>query len=260
MKRLYALLFFISLCGVIYPGILSAGDDAERTAATLFHNQQYAEALAIWQKMANNKSNAGLYFNIGLAESNLHHSAEAIYAYEQALLLRPNNSTYLKALGEERKKLDNPVIPLKSFFLERWYAGWITLLRPGIWALLGLIIVLGVLVTYLVTFKASPEKTRLPFGTFQLVGVLGLFFLITSFLSYQHLYNHDEGIIMHVSELKQASTNESPVLRSLPAGEKVRIKDQIGEWYYVALLNLDYGWIKKDDFKWIALSGSEKVN
>ncbi len=232
------------------------GNQEAGTAAALFHSQHYDQALAIWEKMVNRKSNAGLYFNMGLAHAKLNQPAEAIYAYEQALRLCPLNGSYAKAIEIERKKLDNPVIPLNSFFLARWYSGWITLCRPGFWALLGLLILLGVLIAYLLSVKAIPGRKMIPIKTIRWIGITGLFCLASSFLSYQHLYKTDEGIMMVTCELKQASATESPTLRQLSAGEKVKIKDQIGQWYYVALLNLDYGWIKSDCVKKITLSGS----
>jgi hypothetical protein len=206
--------------------------------------------------MVDGNSSAGLFFNIGLAQSRLHHSPEAIYAYEQALRLCPLNSKYQKALKEERKKLDNPVIPLTLFFLERWYLGWITCLRPGAWAILGLLLVIIAVVIYLLQIGAIPGKREIPKSVTWGIGFVGLIFIVSSLLSYGHLYRQDEGILMNTCELKQASSAESPVLRSLSAGEKVRIKDKIGEWNYVALLNLDYGWIKSDCIKLISLKNT----
>jgi len=228
--------------------------DDERTASALFHNQQYEEALTIWKKLVNQKSNAGLYFNIGLAESKLSHSAEAIYAYEQALRICPLAENYAKALRAERKKMDNPVIPLNDFFLAKWYRGWITLLRPGLWALVGLLTLLMALVGYLRAVDAVKGKIEINRSALRWITCLGLLFLLTALLCFRHLDKRDEGIIMKTCALKQASSAESPTLRSLGAGEKIKVKDQIGEWYYVALLNLDYGWIKADSFKVITLA------
>jgi tetratricopeptide (TPR) repeat protein len=239
------------------PGVVFALDsNAEKTAATLFNNQQYKEALEIWREMVGPKSNAGLFFNIGLAESKLDQHALAIYSFEQALRISPLNSSYAKALETERKKMDNPVIPLRSFFLERWYLGWITLLRPGVWAMLGLVIIAIGLLCYLVAIKALPGKTKMTDTSIRSLGLVGLFFLATSLLSAQYLFKRDEGIIMKSCALKQASSVESPTLRQLSAGEKVKITDQIGDWYYVALLNLDYGWIQANDIRRITINMS----
>jgi tetratricopeptide (TPR) repeat protein len=240
---------------IVLPGMISARDSNERTAATLFHNQQYQEALDIWEKMVDAKSNAGLFFNIGLAQSKLGHPALAIYAFEQALRICPLHSSYTKALEAERKKMDNPVIPLNTFFLNQWYLGWITLFRPGVWAILGLAIASIALLFYLISIKALPGKTKITITAIRSLGFVGLFFLATSMLSALHLFRKDEGIIMTSCALKQASSADSPTLRQLSAGEKVKIEDRIGEWYYVALLNLDYGWIQSSDLSLISITG-----
>ena len=244
MKRslLVPLFFLVNISAILCSEHMS--DD--KTAAALFQNHQYEEALATWKKMSNNRSNAGLYFNIGLAESQLHHATESIYAYEQALRLRPLNAKYQKALEQERKKIDNAVIPINPFFMETWYLGWITCFRPGVWALLGFICLTSVIVLYLIQIKALPVQKEVPKLIGRITAIAGLLFLVTAFFSFQHLYKKDEGILVQSCELRQASTAESPTLRLLSAGEKVRIKDKIGEWNYVALVNLDYGWIKND--------------
>jgi tetratricopeptide (TPR) repeat protein len=254
MKRNLFLLhvLFVFVAGQSF---CSAQNVNEKTAITLYNNRQYQEALAIWNKMANSNSKAGLYFNIGLAESHLHNLPGAIYAYEQSLRLQPLNEKYARALEQERKKLDNPVIPLPSFFLERWYLGWITFLRPGAWAILGLIIIVLAVVMYLLQIQALPWKKEIPKSIMITVGLMGLICLVSALFSNLHLYRQDEGIIFSSCELRQASSPESPVLRKLSAGEKVTIKDKIGDWNYVALLNLDYGWVKSDCIRLISISG-----
>jgi len=254
MKRIQLVLLFLFVAS--FQQALCSSQDAERTASTLYNNHQYQQALELWTKMVDAKSSSGLFFNIGLAQSRLHNSPEAIYAFEQALRLRPLNVKYAKALKEERKKIDNPVIPLTLFFLERWYLGWITCLRPGTWAILGLLLVIIAVVTYLLHIGALPLKREVPKSMPLSIGFVGLIFMASSLFSYGHLYRQDEGILMNTCELKQASSPESPVLRSLSGGEKVRIKDRIGEWNYVALLNLDYGWIKSDCIKLISIKNT----
>jgi tetratricopeptide (TPR) repeat protein len=236
---------------------LRAGDISdERSAAAFYHSQQYQEALDIWKKMVSQHSYAGIFFNIGLAQSKLGHPAEAIYAFEQASRLRPLKNEYAKAIELERKKLDNAVIPLSPFFLQRWYQGYITLLRPGWWSLMGLILLLLVIVIYLQSIGAWKGKPLLSRVSIRWLGIAGLFFLASALLSARHFYRTDEAVMMNSCELKQASTHESPTLRQLSAGEKIKIKDKVGDWYYVALLNLDYGWVKGDCFSIITLSGS----
>lgn len=257
MRRKLLVLPF--LCLFFIGKTFGSNEETENSkAVTLYNNRQYDEALTIWSNMANPKNNAGVYFNIGLAESQLHHTPEAIYAYEQALRLRPLHLKFTKALEQERKKMDNPIIPLGSFFMERWYMGWITFIRPGTWAALGLLIIILALVTYLFQIGAFVRKKEIPKKVSIILVLIGAGFLITAFLSHHHLYQQDEGILMQTCELKQASSEESPVLRQLSAGEKVRIKDKIGEWNYVALLNLDYGWVKSDCIKIISIEAVDR--
>jgi hypothetical protein len=122
--------------------------------------------------------------------------------------------------------------------------------------MLGLVIITIGLLFYLVSIKALPGKTKMTISALRGIGLIGTFFLATALLSAHHFFRKDEGIIMKSCELKQASSIESPTLRQLSAGEKVKVKDRIGDWYYVALLNLDYGWIQSRDIRWISINMS----
>ena len=61
---------------------------------------------------------AGLYFNIGLAESALNHTGKAMLAFEQARRIKPGNSVILKAIVDEGEKITDATIPVDPFFLK----------------------------------------------------------------------------------------------------------------------------------------------
>lgn len=226
----------------------------EQRAATLFHDQQYEQALSIWKPMTRQLQDANLYYNIGLTEARLGHVYESIYAFEQALRIKPSCHQFQLALAAERKQMESPTIPITPFFLTRWYLGWVSLLRPGVWAFTGLLLLVFTLLLYLM--KAGAIRLTLRFNQLLISGLCaaGILFCLTAWLSYLHLYSKKEAIVRDNCELKQASSSDSPKLRMLAPGEKIRIKDQIDDWYYVELINLDFGWINKNCFEALTLN------
>ena len=228
--------------------------EALRNAATLFEQQRYEEALAIWQGLASKNCTGNLFYNIGLAESRIGHVPEAIYAFEQAIRLRPANKDYANALKAERKKLDDATIPVEPFFLGKWISIVLAVSRPGTWVFLGLLI--GI-ITLVLSIPDIKKMTGIGIGfkpnMLLFAAITGGLFLLLGVLSYQRLYSKDEAIVMMKCEIRQAASNESPTLRNVSAGEKVFIKDEFGEWVYISLLNLDYGWMKKDCLKTIQI-------
>ncbi len=225
---------------------LSARAGGEELRADDFFKQgKFEEALAVWYGLASvGQYNTALYYNIGLAESQLKHTAEAMLAFEQAHRLAPGDEVVLSAIADERKRIENATIPVDAFFLSAWYKIFVTFSRPGSWALIGLGFLAGGLFLVFRKNKLLPVKFQLNDQMGVYIAVMGLFIVMLGFLSYRELYRDDEAIVFVRCELHQAPADDSPQVRTLSPGEKIVINDSVGEWYNVQLLNLDQGWIK----------------
>lgn len=222
---------------ILLPSIGCASSDSAE-AERLYAVGQYAEALQIWNKMVDEgQSSAGLYYNIGLAESRLQHTATAMLGFEQALRLRPLNQKIRNSIAEERKHIAEATVPVEPFFLSSWYKGLVTLVRPAVWAIVGLMGLLLAVFAFVGRTAFLSRKYALILAT------AGGIILLLACLSYREIYRSDEAIIAETCALRPAPTEDSPVTRSLSAGEKVVITDELGEWRRVRLVNLDEGWI-----------------
>ena len=88
---------FICLIFSFGHATLFAQSDADK-AKEYFGQGAYDEALTIWYALVESGNTAaGLYYNIGLAESGLNHTGKAMLAYEQALRISPGNQAIRKA-------------------------------------------------------------------------------------------------------------------------------------------------------------------
>ena len=232
-------------CMLVSPMVYA--DQTEDQAEDLFKQKQYDQALSIWYGMIESgKSSTGIFYNIGLAESQLHNTPKAMLAYEKALRLKPMNEAIQSAIIEERKKIQDATIPVAPFFLKEWYQAMVTFLRPGYWSFLGLCLI-GIIIMSLLSAnkKFKTEERQLHRYKLPLI-VLGSFLILTGWLSYRELYRENEAIVAVACEVRQAPASDSPEARTLYPGEKILMTDRIGEWYHVQLLNLDAGWVKKD--------------
>ena len=64
---------------------------------------------------------------------------------------------------------------------------------------------------------------------------------------YQRQYNQNQMIVTEAAVvLKTGPDAESPDIEKLPAGSKVVVKEQIGDWVQVHTTLGDVGWIKVD--------------
>jgi tetratricopeptide (TPR) repeat protein len=234
--------------------VYSAVDKPEQKAKTYFEQKQYDQALTTWYAMVDQgHSSAGLYFNIGVAESILHNVPEAILAYEQSLRLNPLNKVIKTAIVEERKKIENATIPVAPFFLSEWYKAIVTFFRPGWWAMIGVIMMcIGLLSLLAAQMSITSNQFLRPVVRTWLI-ISGVIFILMACLAYKEIYRKDEAILLVKSEIRQAADVNSPIVRTLYPGEKIRITDEIGNWYNVELLNLEAGWIEKEKFKLVEI-------
>jgi tetratricopeptide (TPR) repeat protein len=246
---LFALHFFVVCLLLVVPLDVRAGGEEEK-AVDFFKQGRFGDALGLWYSMTNDGSHtAGLYYNIGLAESQLKHTAEAMLAFEQAQRLAPGDEDVKSAIVDERKKIENATIPVDSFFLSSWYKSLVMCFRPGMWALIGL----GCLgIGLFLLFRKDDVllyRWHLRSRMWMYITAFGVAFIMLGFLSYKELYRDDEAIVFERCAVHQAPADASPEVRTLGPGEKIVITDAIGEWYNVQMLNLDQGWIKANSIK-----------
>ncbi|MBP7238809.1 MAG: hypothetical protein KBA14_01170 [Saprospiraceae bacterium] len=252
--RLSSLLTFI-VCWLAFIGVATATNPKDE-AAQLFQHKQYKEALDVWYGLVQDGNvGAGIYYNIGVAESLLGQTPKAVLAFEKALRFKPADKRILEAIVLERKKIESAVIPVPTFFLSRWIKTTLSFLRPGYWAIIGLTIILLLLV-WITKDKNNAWRNQ---GTERrkvlILLAAGILFLSCAWLSYRQLYRTDEAVVVAECVFRQAPSDDSPSLRTIYPGEKVIMSDQIGEWHQVRLLNLDEGWVKSESFELIKIDG-----
>ncbi len=231
----------------VVPGItILVATPSVEEAKAYFHRQEYKQALDIWYDLERQGRVSGaLYYNIGLAESQRDNVPGAVMAFEKALRFKPSSAPIRKALSDEREKIESATIPLVPFFLAEYYQQLLTLLRPGQWAIAGMLLLGFAVVLWLKSMRdksVNPEQQR----RWMYLGVPGLLVLLLAVMAYQHLYRQNEAIVIMASDFHQAPSEESPLIRTVSAAEKVYLLDRIGEWHQVRLLNYDEGWIRQD--------------
>ncbi len=250
MKNLSSVQFLLTLWCLNFLACKEIPLDLEEKAASHYIQKQYSEALRIWYGMIDEgHCSASVYYNIGVAESHLNNIPASVFALEMALRIQPLSNDIRQALTEERKKIENGAIPVNPFFLQQGYQGMLSVFRPGFWALSGLCLLLIVTASNLSYLKRKPLISFTNRKLIWIAASLGILLLIISGLAYKQLYQEDEAIVIAACAFMEAPSNESPQRSLLQPGEKVIIKDQIGDWINIDLVNLEAGWIKKDCLK-----------
>ena len=224
----------------------AAFKDLNARAITAYEAGQYQDAINHWKALSDaGNRDPDLFYNMGNAESMLGNISRALFFYEKAYRFKPGSTEIKAAIRKERNKIVEAISPVPPFFIEEWFRILLSAMRPGVWALAGLLVLLAGVFKWLITMNVFRHQLKLP-GRLWMYAVGGLILMMIAVFSYQHIYKKNEGIIFSDCEVRQGPSPQSPQLRILYSGEKVRIKDHIAGWYRVSLLNLDEGWLKDE--------------
>ena len=243
----FVLIFFTFI--LFNANVLSQSGVAQinKEATSAYESGDYEVAIIKWKQLyRSGNSDPDLFINIGNTHSMLGNVPDAIMFYEKAKRYRAADSELQRAIKNERNKIADAVVPIQPFFLIEWVHAFLSFLRPGIWAAIGLGFLLIAVIKWLMSLNAITVNGFYVRGRNAIYLISGILFIVISGLSYKQIYRLDEGIILSVCELKQGPSAQSPLIRVVNPGEKVMLKDHISGWYKVNLLNLDEGWLEGD--------------
>jgi tetratricopeptide (TPR) repeat protein len=244
MKKILILLLFVSQ--VFWAQ--SAFDQGNQ----FYQKENYQAAITSFESLLNTgKQSAELYFNLGNCYYKLHKVAPAIYNYEKALLLSPNDNEIKTNLEFARKMAidDIKVIPKVGF--NKILADFTSKYHYDTWAWIAIVFAFLFLL-FFVGYYFS-QKTIL-----KRVFFIGMFFwLLGIFLSsasgfYEKSRNENERpaiIFAESTPLKsepKASGQEATLLHE---GTKVYILESIANWKKVELTDETTGWLEDTSIK-----------
>jgi tetratricopeptide (TPR) repeat protein len=216
MRRVsYCILMMLSL------QIQAQVNPALDSAAVYFESGQYDTAIAIWQNEAEQQISSALFYNLGLAYKQSGKPLEALYSFEQALRLKPWSAAIREQLSAIRAGITEPVIPVQPFFLQVWLHHLVAMLRPGAWAMLSLLFMMVLVLHFISIQKPDRIKPFLGGRLSHYSGAIVIVTLVLAGISYARLSNPDEALTIALCEIRQGPAQESPVLRSLAAGNRI---------------------------------------
>jgi len=190
-------------------------------------------------------------YNQGVQSFESEKYGDAVYFFEKSLLLDPRDEATAINLELSKERLDTDIVELDQFFLMDWWQGCYNTLSPGTWKILSLMLLVGLLaVTYVFLFR-SGVISRVKYWV--LVSVISLLFLIAILAGNSRvdsIFNNRYAIAdASAQALYRGPDQVSEQIKPLVDGVKLEILDQDGDWYKVATLNKEQGWIPKADVR-----------
>ena len=215
-------------------------------ANTAYQQQQYAEAVALYQQIAD-AGNEGsvLYYNLGNAYYKTDDLSHALLWYERALRLDPRNEDIKHNIAFVNRQLVDRIEVLPELFITRWWNALSKSLTSNTWAILSIIFcALMFLSVVLLLVARRPWLRSLGMATTVLCLMLTVFSIIFAHKEAVRYEKFPEAIVMQpVLNAKSTPNATGNDLFVIHEGLKVGVTDRLNDWLEIKLPNGEKGWV-----------------
>ena len=231
---------------------VSLAQNAFEQGNQYYQKENFQAAISSYESIINSgKESADVYFNLGNCYYKLHKVGPAVYNYEKALLLNPNDQEIKTNLDFARKMAidDIKIIPkvgfhklIQDFTSTYYYDTW-----AWIAVALALVFFLFFLGYY---FSGTTQKKRI-FFTGMFVILLGITLSVSAgIFERNRLENEKPAIVFaETAPVKNEPKTTSPDAFILHEGTKVYILESIANWKKIELTDETTGWIESSAIK-----------
>ena len=248
MKKIIFLLIIL----IGWVGHTQALDSLFVKANKLYQQEDYLKALEYYQDIEKQSvESEALYFNMANIYYKTNQVAPAIYYYEKALLLDPNNKDVKFNLDFANRMILDNIEPLPKSLGQKFRDGIILKFKHNTWAIIAVSLAfLFALLFLLYHFSYSTSKKRFYFITSIMSAsfvAISLFFALKS----NHYTTTTKSAIIFApqTQVKSAPTKSSEVNFELHEGTKVQVLEDLDNWRKVKIADGKTGWMNVEDLK-----------
>jgi len=241
MKNIFYILLLVSQVFFAQSGFERGND--------LYKNGKYEQAIDAYNSVLSaKKHSAELYFNLANCYYKLNKVAPAIYNYEKALVLNPNDKDIANNLRFAQKRTvdEIKVVPKVGFAkLLRDFTGNF---HYNTWAWISVIFAILFLISFLgYYFSALTSNKRLFFFGMFIMLLLVIISVASAAFEKSHFKNEKPAIVFaEMAEVKSEPQNKGTTVVVLHEGTKVYVNEKVDNWKKVQLTDGTEGWIDSD--------------
>ncbi|MBU0942631.1 MAG: tetratricopeptide repeat protein, partial [Bacteroidetes bacterium] len=219
------------------------------TGNALYKKGQYEQAIDAYNTVLGSKmQSAELYYNIANCYYKLNKVAPAIYNYEKALILSPNNTDVINNLKFAQKRTVDEVKVIPKVGFEKLLRDFTAIYNYDKWAWLAItfsvLFLLGFIGYY---FSAASVLKRVFFVSMFLMLVFVLISVSAAMFEKNYAVNERPAIVFaDRTEVKSEPRNKGNKVIDLHEGTKVYVKKAEGRWKKVQLTDGTIGWIESE--------------
>lgn len=256
MKTLLYILLFINSVVLAQNESLAGTDEQDvfEKANKQYEAGKYKEAIMAYGTiLATKQESPELYYNLGNAHYKLNELAPAIYNYEKALILEPDNVDVKNNLEFAQQKLVDKITPLPkpglSGLVENWAGGY----HYNSWAWVAVAFAFLTLCTFAGYYLIKKEKyKRLFFAGLCLSMLLFIITIASAAFLYSAAMDDNPAIVFSKSvAVKTDPDAEAENAFTLHEGTKVQVEDQGMDWSKIRLADNREGWIESTALRFL---------
>ena len=227
-----------------------ANTGLQMKAEKAYSDKKYQEAISLYEEILKEGSvSYKLYYNLGNAYYKNNQLGKAIYNYELANKMQPNNEDVKTNLRIANEKTIDDIESKENFFLGAIKSGLVSALSTTGWAWLSIIsITLCLTLAFLFFITGNMIVKRL--------GFFGAIIFLISFIGSMVLgytaLRHKQQIKFAIITGREVKIHDEPASDSsskfsLHEGTKVKVLENNEEWTNIKLENGNEGWVKTKD-------------
>ena len=248
MKKIFFFLIFTA-------GIAGQAQDLDSLfvqANKSYQQEDYLKALELYQEIENQNAISGeLFYNMANVYYKTNKVAYAIYYYEKALGIDPNNKDILFNLEfAKRMTLDN-IEELPKSVSQKFRDTVVLKFTYNTWAIISVSFAfLFALLFLLYHFSYRTGVKRIYFITSGITVILVSLSLLFSYQNFHYVTNTKTAIIFaQQTQVKSAPTKSSEVNFLLHEGTKVFVLESLDNWVKIKIADGKMGWMEEEDLK-----------
>lgn len=242
--------YIILLVAILVTNYSFANKELQTKAEKAYADKNYNEAINAYEQIIKEGyTSYKLFYNLGNAYYKNNELGKAIYNYELANKLQPNNDDVKNNLRLANEKTIDEIECKENFFLSAIKSGLVNALTTNGWAWLSIIsltITLGL--AFLFISSTQINVKRISFFSSALFLLLFISSMILGFSALKNKKQVKFAIILpKETNIKPEPNASSKSKFQLHSGTKVKVLETNNEWTNIKLENGNEGWIKTLD-------------
>lgn len=230
--------------------LMGLSNDILKKAEKAYDERNYRLAVETYQSLVDKGYKSfELYFNLGNAYYRNNNLGKAIFYYELARKIEPEDEDVRINLAMANSKTQDQIESKENFFINAVKTNVLTSFSTATWAWLTII---SLAISSLLFFLfISSQRVAIKRVMFVLSALLFLTFIITYSLGYSAMKSKYENkfaiIIAGEVRVMNEPTPGATMKFLLHEGTKIRVVEKNGDWVLIKLDNGNEGWLKLAD-------------